>query len=228
MKSRYRLLVLFLGGISLLWAVYLFWIQILDPYQLGSFRRRRYIPNREILIPKRGAILDANGELLVSSISYYQLDVDRASVNRWATRKDIPLQEAYTLIADQISENSDITHEQVMTKLNRNKKLSSIVVSNRIRESELEAIISAFEVQKLPGLIHSFSSMHRIYSKGKLAGRLLGAVAEKSNGFDEETASRSLYQLAGMTGIEATYDRILGGTYGWREIVLDANQERVP
>lgn len=228
MKSRYRLLVLFLGGISLLWAVYLFWIQILDPYQLGSFRRRRYIPNREILIPKRGAILDANGELLVSSISYYQLDVDRASVNRWATRKDIPLQEAYTLIADQISENSDITHEQVMSKLNRNKKLSSIVVSNRIRESELEAIISAFEVQKLPGLIHSFSSMHRIYSKGKLAGRLLGAVAEKSNGFDEETASRSLYQLAGMTGIEATYDRILGGTYGWREIVLDANQERVP
>lgn len=228
MKSRYYLLLILIGGVSVLWAAYLFVIQVLDPFEMGGYRRLRYTPQKEILIPKRGAILDANGNLLVSSISYYQIDIDRDAVNRWAKRKDIALQDAYKQIANVLSENSELTLEQVMGRLNRNDKLTSIQISNKIKESELDQIIRVFEEHKLPGLISGFSSMRRIYSKGKLAGRLLGAVSEKSNGYDEETASRSLYQLAGMTGIEATYNNILGGTYGWREIVLDANHERVP
>ncbi len=228
MRSRYYLMLGLFGLVSLVWTAYLFSIQIFDPFKLSDVRRRRYTPQKEILIPKRGAILDANGDLLVSSISYYQIDIDRASVKRWAEGKELSLGQAYTQIAKVIGSASSVTKEKVLERLNKGNKLSSIQISNKIRESELDQIIKQFEAKELPGLIHSFSSMKRIYSKGKLAGRVLGAVSEKSNGFDSETSSKSLYQLAGVCGIEATYDNLLSGAYGWREVVLDANSERVP
>ena len=145
MKSRYYLLLILIGGVSVLWAAYLFVIQVLDPFEMGGYRRLRYTPQKEILIPKRGAILDANGNLLVSSISYYQIDIDRDAVNRWAKRKDIALQDAYRQIANVLSENSELTLEQVMGRLNRNDKLTSIQISNKIKESELDQIIRVFE-----------------------------------------------------------------------------------
>ncbi len=232
MRSRYNLMVLVIGFACVVWAVYLFSIQVLDPFKLADYRKQRYTPHKDILIPKRGAIYDAKGELLVSSVSYYQIDVDRAAVGRWVERisqkQPMSLDKAYNMISDAISKNSQVSKEQIMTKLKRGKKLTSIQISNRIRESDLEKIIKEFETKQLPGLIHGFSSMKRIYSKEKLAGRVLGAVTERSNGFDEETASRSLYQLTGVCGIEATYNSILSGSYGWREVVLDANSERVP
>ena len=228
MKKRYYGMVVLLGLVSLVWTAYLFSIQIFDPFKLADIRRVRYTPQKEILVPKRGAILDANGDLLVSSISFYQIDIDRASVKRWADGKGLPLTQAYEQIAKVIGAASTVTKDKVMERLNKGTKLSSIQISNKIRESELDQIIKQFDAKELPGLIHSFSSMKRIYSKGKLAGRVLGAVNEKSNGYDAETLNRSLYQLAGVCGIEATYNKALSGTYGWREVVLDANSERVP
>ncbi|HNX38136.1 MAG TPA: penicillin-binding transpeptidase domain-containing protein [Candidatus Cloacimonadota bacterium] len=228
MRSRYFLMVGLIGFACVVWAVYLFSIQVLDPFKLDKYRTQRYTPQKDILIPKRGAIYDCKGELLVSSVSYYQIDIDREAVGRWAGRTHVTLDKAYDMIANAISKNSSITKEQVMSRLTKGKRLTSIQISNKIRESDLDSIIKEFETKQLPGLIHNFSSMKRIYSKDKLAGRVLGAVTEKSNGYDEETSSRSLYQLAGVCGIEATYDNILAGSYGWREVVLDANSERVP
>src|SRR5690554_1181089 len=105
MRSRYIFLVLIFASIALLWSAYLFCIQILDPFNFAHLRRVRYIPNKEILIPRRGGIYDANGNLLVSSVSYYQIDLDRSTINSWARRNEIPQDEAFAKIADLISEN---------------------------------------------------------------------------------------------------------------------------
>ena len=70
--------------------------------------------------------------------------------------------------------------------------------------------------------------MRRIYSKGILAARLLGSVQPVSDGYDPETRSKSLYKLNGICGIEASFNDLLAGEYGWREVVYDANHERVP
>lgn len=228
MRSRYYLLLLIFGATALLWSAYLFGIQILDPFNFAHLRRVRYIPRKEILIPQRGGIYDAKGNLLASSVSYYQLDIDRGAVNTWAERNDKKQQEAFELVARAISKHSSLSKENVLRRLNLGKKNTSIQISNRISEAELDKVIHEFREQKLPGLIHNFASMRRIYSKGILAARLMGAVSEESNGYDPVTDSKSLYKLSGICGIEATYDKVLSGDYGWREIVLDANGNRVP
>ncbi|MCK9556760.1 MAG: penicillin-binding transpeptidase domain-containing protein [Candidatus Cloacimonetes bacterium] len=228
MRSRFYLLIVLFGAAALLWSVYLFGIQIMDPFNFAHLRRVRYTPRKEILIPRRGGIYDAKGNLLVSSVSYYQLDIDRAAVNTWAKRKEISQKEAFQMIATVIGDNSNISKDTVLKRLNLGSKNSSIQISNRISEAELDQLIQGFKEQKLPGLIHNFASMRRIYSKGSLAARLMGAVNEASNGYDPMTDSKSLYKLSGICGIEATYDKVLSGEYGWREIVLDANGNRVP
>lgn len=228
MRTRYYFLLAVFGAVTLLWAAYLFSIQMLDPFNFSGERRIRYIPKKEILIPRRGAILDAKGNLLVSSVSYYQVDVDRAAVAAWVKRDNKNLDETFATIAKLISANSSLSYEAILKRLNLGNKNSSIQISNKISEAELDKIIKDFKAKGIPGLSHSFASMKRIYSKDILAARVLGSVREVSDGYDLATDSRSLYKLSGICGIESTYDKLLSGNYGWREIVLDANRQRVP
>ncbi len=228
MRSRYRLLVFLFGTLTLVWSIYLFSLQIFDPFNLTDSLFARYNPHTEVLIPTRGSIYDANGNLLVSSVSFYQIDIDRNAVNEWAKKKDIELGKAYAIISKTLGENCSIKPEAIMKRLTMNNKLTSIQITNKIREMELEKITTVFKEKELPGLNSSFSSMKRIYSRGIMAARLLGAVQAISNGYDSETDSKSLYKLNGVCGLEATFDDQLCGKYGYREVVYDANGERVP
>lgn len=228
MRSRYLSLIVLFGAAALLWSAYLFSIQVLDPFNFAHLRRVRYTPRKEILIPRRGGIYDAKGNLLVSSITHYQIDIDRVAVNTWAERTSISQAEAFDKIATAISKNSSLEKANVLKRLNLGKKNTPIQISNKISEAELDKILQDFSKQKLPGLIQNFSSMRRIYSKGILAARLMGFVSEASNGYDPMTDSKSLYKLSGICGLEATYDKVLSGEYGWREIVLDANNNPMP
>ncbi len=188
----------------------------------------RYTPKKEILIPRRGSILDAKGNLLVSSISYYQIDVDRASIASWAKSEKIPYEKALEMCATIITTQTTLSKEEVLKKLTNGNKLTSIQISNKISEVELDRLIKDFQAKDMPGLIYSFASMKRIYSKDILAARVLGSVNEISNGYDPATNSKSLYKLSGVCGIESTYDKFLSGNYGWKEVVLDANHQPVP
>lgn len=228
MRSRYIHLIVIFGAAALLWSAYLFSIQILDPFNFAYLRRVRYIPRKEILIPRRGGIYDAKGNLLVSSVNYYQIDIDRFAVSTWAEISSISRAEAFNKIAGAISENSSLTKSSVLNRLNMGNKETSIQISNKISEAELDKILREFGKQNLPGLIQNFSSMRRIYSKGILAARTMGFVNEESNGYDPMTDSKSLYKLSGICGLEATFDKVLSGEYGWREIVLDANNNPMP
>jgi cell division protein FtsI/penicillin-binding protein 2 len=228
MKSRFYFLVVIFSLAAILWTVYLFCIQILDPFHLAGARRMRYTPKKEILIPRRGSILDAKGNLLVSSISYYQIDVDRASIASWAKSEKIPYEKALDICATIITTQTTLSKEEVLKKLTNGNKLTSIQISNKISEVELDRLIKDFQAKDMPGLIYSFASMKRIYSKDILAARVLGSVNEISNGYDPATNSKSLYKLSGVCGIESTYDKFLSGNYGWKEVVLDANHQPVP
>ena len=188
----------------------------------------RYTPQKEILVPRRGSILDAKGNLLVSSISYYQIDIDRATVASWAKGKKIPYEKALDMCATMITTQTALSKEEVLKKLTYGNKLTSIQISNKISEVELDRLIKDFQAKDMPGLIYSFASMKRIYSKDILAARVLGSVCEVSNGYDPATNSKSLYKLSGVCGIESTYDKYLSGNYGWKEVVLDANHQPVP
>lgn len=228
MSQRYRFLVFIFGFVALVWSIYLFSLQVFNPIDLKNRITGRYTPKKDILIPNRGPIYDANGSLLVSSIRYYQVDIDRAAVSRWAKLKDMELGSAYQLLAKTIAELSYIDEQSVLNRLNMGQKLTSIQISNKFKESELDSIVKAFTKNGLPGLSHSFASMKRIYSKDIVAARLLGSVRAESDGIDPLTQGKSIYKLGGICGLESSFDELLAGENGWREYVEDAYRQRVP
>ena len=140
MRSRYQLLKIILGLVTLLWVGYLFTLQVFDPFKLGQQRKTRYTPHKEIIIPTRGSIYDASGNLLVSSISFYQLDIDRKAVKMWADEKELELNNAYSMISKAISDNSQVKNEDIMRTLTMNDNLNSKQITNKIREKQLETI----------------------------------------------------------------------------------------
>jgi len=227
-SPRYLGLAGFFLALALLWAVYLFCIQMLDPFNLSEMSRTRYTPSKEILIPTRGSIFDINGNLLVSSISYYQIDIDRSSIDRWAKRRGIDLQTAYDRVATLIATHTTLNQDAIMKRLNINDRLNSVQISNRIKVMELDNLVKAFDGERIPGLIYSFDSMRRIYSRELLAARLLGSVREQCDGTDLAGVEQRLFKLRGICGIEASHDKILSGENGWREVVFDAFNDRVP
>ncbi len=228
MRLRFFILLVIFAIVILIWSVYLFSIQIFDPLHLDYYRQIRYKPSKEILIPSRGSILDCNGNLFVSSVAYYQADVDRKQVSQWAKKQNVTLEKAYKIISNAFAKNSSLTADFVYGKLTINDNLRSIQISNKIKESELEQLIQYFDKNKLPGFISSFSSLKRIYSKGITAARLLGSVKESTADYNPDDPVNSIYKLSGLNGLEATYDKELAGQYGWREVIYDANHNRVP
>jgi cell division protein FtsI/penicillin-binding protein 2 len=208
--------------------VYLFEIKLFDPLHFEDVTSGLYKPSKEILIPSRGSIMDCNGNLFVSSITYYQTDIDRKQVNQLAKKKNISLEKAYHIIASAFAKNTTLTEPFVYSKLTQNSNLNSIQIFNKIKESELDRLIRYFKTNDLPGLTYSFSSMKRIYSKGITGARLLGSVKESTADFDPNDPVKSIYKLSGSNGIEATYDKELSGQYGWREVFYDAHHNRVP
>lgn len=225
MNKRLVILKVLMVLLASLWAVYLFTVQIFDVFNLSYRRQIRYNPSKEITIPVRGNIYDRNGEMLASTIKYYQIDVDKTVVERNAKRRGIEPEILYDLIAKIISNNSSDERKSIIKKLN-NKKAKSVMVSNSIKESELLKINEELKKEDLLNvIIPSFNSMKRIYSKGKLGARLLGMVKDIQD--DTDAKNRAVYRMEGFCGIESSFNDYLAGEYGWKEALYDANNSIV-
>lgn len=217
----------FIGFSSLLiiiWSIYLFSIQVLDPHGFEEARRVRYTPLKQIQSPTRGMIRDRNNDLFVRTETFYQIDYDRSTLKSFSERNREQLVTDYNKLAMIISNNSSLSRHYVLRRLNENPSQSSIYISDRVRESDMVKIErEMLENNYHRGLIINYSSQQRIYPKGNLAARLLGATSESR----DSGASSALSQLKGLCGIEATYDNELRGVYGWRNIFMDGRNRPV-
>ncbi len=223
MKLRYYTLLGVSALVVLLWMVHLFAVQVLDVHNLSGMARLRYNPSNEILIPYRGNIYDCNGNLLVSSVKNYQVEVHRPSIKLWCDKNNVKVEAYYDTLATIFAQNSDLTKSYVLQKLNSKSASSSVVISNRIRESQLVMINNIIQERDYPRIISSFASMKRTYAQGDLAARMLGMVQEESL-----NSSNSIYTLKGLCGIEYALDNYLQGEPGWRKVIYDGNQHAIP
>lgn len=206
----------------LIWIVYLFQIQILDAHNLQSTIDIRQNPSKKIINPLRGNIYDADQNLLVSSIKYYQIDQDMQAVKKYCARNEKDLSAIIDSISTIISENSDLEKKWLKAKLT--KADGSVFLSEKISETELFQITSRMENLKIPGLIKNFSKIKRTYPQGKLGSNFLGIIDDNR----EENDQEEIYSMKGISGLEYTYDEKLRGKYGWQETIHDANNKRIP
>jgi len=225
MNTRSKLLLTFCCSVSLLWIVYMGILQLYDPFKLNSIKQRRYNPYKEALIANRGNIFDKKGVLLVTSQRNYQIDIDLSAVATMVRSTNRTQSHYYTLIADIISRNINVTFDEIFRKL-QTAKGNTVLISETVDENQLLNIRAELEKNKLNIMVSTFSSLRRIYTRGKLAAGLIGVargVTDTSSRY-----SRFTYRLEGLNGVEKAFDKDLLGDYGWREIVFDGRQRAVP
>src|ERR1017187_10220479 len=185
-----------------------------DSYrQLAEANRNRKDPVRA----PRGKIFDREGRILVDnypSVSCYLLREQAKDV-----QADVPM----------IARGLNLPVEQVETTLRRYQitpKYESILLKQDITQDE-QAFIEAHR-NELPEL-ETRDDQRRLYPGGGFAAHLIGYVGEVS----EEDLNSSKYDfyepgdVVGKSGVEETYDSLLRGTDGSRDVIVDSHGREV-
>lgn len=218
-KRCNALLILFIG-IAVLWIVQLFLVQVKDVYNMKHLRYSRNAPIKEFINPTRGNIYDRNHQLLVTTEKFFQVDIDLGAIeNRLKRSKDSrTLNEVKLKIANLCS---TVTGEDWRV-FKKRLDSSSPVLFYTIDKIKLDELTTSFDRNKIPGYIVEFIGYKRKYMSENIAPRLIGSVRESRDTIAITRINKSKYSLEGTTGIEASYNDLLNGEFGWREVIKDA------
>jgi cell division protein FtsI/penicillin-binding protein 2 len=170
----------------------LFWIQTVDASDLRRKAEANWRINK-VLEPRRGTIMDRNGNVLVQSMPAYVIAADVSLV------KD---PRAY---AKKLSPLLGIPEDKLVAKLSKKKGQIELRDGNNYKVSPQ----TRDQIMKL-GLdgIYSYPATMRVYMEGPLAAHVLGFV----NMDDQATG-----------GVEQRYDALLRGKPGSWSFQKDAN-----
>ena len=191
-------------------------LQILgaDGYRvLAEANRVRKIP---VLAP-RGKIFDRDGRILVDNYPSVSCDLLREQAKD--LNADIPM----------IARGLDLPMEQVQTVLRRyasSPKYEPIPLKLDITPDE-QAFIEAHR-NELPEL-ETFDEQRRLYPRDGFAAHLIGYVGALS-AEDLNSSKFDFYEpgdVVGKSGVEETYDEILRGTDGSRDVIVDSHGKEV-
>ena len=187
-------------------------LQILgaDSYRvLAEANRVRKEPVRA----PRGKIFDREGRIMVDnypSVSCYLLREQGKDLN-----SDIPM----------IARGLDLPVDQIEATLRRfasSPKYVPIPLKQDITQDE-QAFIEAHR-NELPEL-ETFDEQRRLYPRDGFAAHLIGYVGELS-AEDLNSSKYDFYQpgdVVGKSGVEETYDEVLRGTDGSRDVIVDSH-----
>ncbi|MBN2830147.1 MAG: PASTA domain-containing protein [Candidatus Cloacimonetes bacterium] len=234
-NSRIRVLLYVVFALAGFWIVSLFMIQVVDVMNFSSIADKQYVPVREIIQPLRGSIFDRNGELLVSTQRLYSLDIDRTAIKEYAkhhSTETVKIKDSDVIndVADIISINSTLSKDEVLRKLASNPLARCVLIDDSINESSIQAIRSEFSKKRYRFHIINFRAFQRVYQKGSLASRLIGAaMGDVDNLANTSNRENMLYDLKGICGLEKSFDEVLRGKHGWRDMMYAANsKESIP
>jgi len=165
----------------------------------------------------RGKIFDREGRILVDnypSVSCFLLREQVKDLNA-----DIPM----------IARGLDLTVDQIQATLRRyasSPKYEQIPLKLDITPDE-QAFIEAHR-NELPEL-ETFDDQRRLYPRDGFAAHLIGYVGELS-AEDLNSAKFAFYEpgdVVGKSGVEETYDELLRGKDGSRDVIVDSHGKEV-
>ena len=181
-----------------------------DNYRvLAEANRIRKVP---ILAP-RGRLLDREGRLLVDN--YPSVTCYLARDGSRDVAGDLPrIADGLHLPVDQL--------QMMLRRLEASPKFQSIPIKQDINPDE-QAFIAAHR-DDLPEL-ETQDEQRRLYPRDGFAAHLIGYVGEVSEQMlnDSRYAMYDPGDVVGRSGVEATYDAVLRGTNGSRDLVVNSH-----
>ena len=188
-------------------------LQVLNSENFRSLAEANRVRKVPILAP-RGKLFDREGRLLVDnypSVTCYLLREQVKDLDA-----DLPL----------ISKGLHISAEQIQATLRRYQiapKYQPIPLKQDITPDE-QAFIAAHR-DELPEL-ETLDEQRRLYPSDGFAAHLIGYVGEVSEQMLANDDRYSLYSpgdVVGRSGVEATYDALLRGTDGSRDVIVNSH-----
>ena len=208
---QYGILFLMLGLGAGLWR-----LQVLDVENYRVLAQQNRIRKEPILAP-RGKLFDRENRLVVDdypSVTCFLVREQSQNVDA-----DLPL----------IAKGLDLDLEQLRATLHRYRGqpgYQPIPVKQDVTADE-QAFIAAHR-NELPEL-ETIDEERRLYPRDGFAAHLIGYVGEVSE--DDLNNSRFAYyepgDVVGKAGVEETYDELLRGQDGSREVIVDSHGREV-
>jgi penicillin-binding protein 2 len=172
------------------------------------------------VLPARGLIYDRNGEVLVENEPIFSAGVVPA---------DVPEEQLLAVVAD-LSQITGVPAQEIATDVSKAAKskdpFTPVIVKDSLDEQ------TAFRLRErqphLPGVQVLVESVRR-YPLGSLVSHALGFVGR----IDEEEYAQLRddgYQLndrLGKAGVEYTYESMLRGSPGYRQVEVDAAGQEI-
>jgi penicillin-binding protein 2 len=170
------------------------------------------------ITPRRGEILDRNGEVLARNYRDYTLSAVPASLGE-------PVDDMLDRVGELV-ELSSRDRRRFKQNVAQNSRYSEILLRNNL--SDDEAAWFAAHAFKFPGVTLQ-ARWVREYPQGEAAAHVLGYVGRISEGDQqrlEETGQTGNYrgtQVIGKKGIEKTWEKTLHGRTGIEEVEVAAS-----
>jgi len=206
MDRRYRVIVFIILGVTLVYLVRLFHLQVLDSSYNESAENNAL--RRIIEHPARGLIYDRNDSLLVYNDAAYDLMIVPNEMREFDT-------------AD-LCRILDISKEELMRRIERARKFSKMhptLVAQQMSKSDYGYLQE--KLYKFPGFFVQNRTL-RHYPK-PIAAHILGYVGEVDEKKLEEDGYYQLGDYIGISGIEKAYEQELRGTKGKRVVLVDVH-----
>ncbi|HOW62546.1 MAG TPA: penicillin-binding protein 2, partial [Candidatus Contendobacter sp.] len=209
-RALFALFAVFLGLLAV--AGRLVYLQVLNHERftlLADGNRIRLQP----LPPTRGFIFDRNGVLLADNLASYHLELTREQV------KDL---EATLAELRQRIELTDADIERYHKLARRAPPYTAVPLRFRLTDEEIARL--AIDLYQLPG-VDIKADLTRRYPLGSLGVHAIGYVGR----IDETEMTRldpgqySGSTHIGKTGVERSYEDVLRGRTGWREVETNAD-----
>jgi len=191
--------ILFVLGVFTFIVVFLLvrvaWIQFVSSDELRKKAYLQQTKSREIT-PKRGTILDRNGNELAVSASVEKVSVSPMDIIDSVKNTDITLLQRQEVIASKLSEILGIDKDGIMKKLTTRSRYE--IIQRQISKETGDKIRTWMKENKIDGL-YVDEDTKRFYPNNNLAAHVIGFT-----GIDNQ----------GLSGVELTMDKYLKGTPG--------------
>ena len=229
LKSRFllqRRLGVFEGVVWCLLGIMLIrygWIQILRGRELRQEAMKQAIKIRTTPAP-RGLVLDRNGYKLIENQYALNLVIEQEELPNLP--RDKPqndshfnaIQQVQRLALELQMDSDELSRRIIVARQTGGNRL--LLLKDNLDESEL---VEAEKIMARLPFVNVQVAPRRIYMGEELAGHVLGYIGEVSKEDLVRFKDNNYRQgdIIGREGIESTYDKILRGKDGVREVVAD-------